>query len=381
MKVLLFANTPWYLYNFRLPLAHALREAGHEVLLVSPPGPHSLHLEADGFRWLEFPLSRRSLNPFNEMLALARLVWLYRRERPDLVHHFTIKCVVYGSLAAQAARRLGRPAVINAVTGLGYVFLHDGRRGRGLQALARGLYRLALRNTAVVFQNPDDQQAFLQSELVHAEQIALIRGSGVDLRRFGMTPEPAGTPVVALPARLLWDKGVGVFVEAARLLKAEGVQARFALLGDLDPDNPAGIPAAQLQAWQREAVIEWWGWQEDMPTQYALTHIVCLPSFREGVPKTLIEAAACGRAIVAADAPGCREVVRQGFNGLLVPPKDPAALAAALRDLIEGPELRRQMGANGRTLAETEFSVERVVAETLAVYDRAGLRMEPIKTL
>ncbi len=379
MKVLLFANTPWYLYNFRLPLAHALRDAGHEVLLVSPAGPHSLHLEAAGFRWLEFPLSRRGLNPFSEGLALARLIHLYRRERPDLAHHFTIKCVLYGSAAA---RLTGVRTTINAVTGLGYVFAQEGERGRGLQALAKGMYRLALRNTVVIFQNPDDQQAFLQSGLVREDQIALIRGSGVDLRRFGMTPEPAGIPVVALPARLLWDKGVGVFVDAARALKAEGVQARFALLGDLDPDNPAGIPAGQLQAWQLEGVIEWWGWQDDMPPQYALTHIVCLPSYyREGVPKTLIEAAACGRAIVTADAPGCREAVRPGYNGLLVPPKDAAALAAALRDLIDYPDLRRQMGANGRTLAEAEFSVERVTAETLAVYGRAGAHVEPIQTL
>ncbi len=378
MKVLLFANTPWYLYNFRLPLAQALADSGHEVLLVSPPGPHSLYLEAAGFRWLAFPLSRRSLNPFNELLTLLRLFRLYRRERPSLVHHFTIKCVLYGSLAARAA---GVRAVVNAVTGLGYVFSNNGGRARSLLAVAKGLYRLALHGTTVVFQNPDDRQAFLRAGLVRPAQTALIRGSGVDLRRFGLTPEPAGTPVVVLPARLLWDKGVGVFVAAARSLRDQGVRARFVLLGDLDPDNPSGIPPEQLQTWQREGMIEWWGWQEDMPTQYALSHIVCLPSFREGVPKTLIEAAACGRALVAADVPGCREAVRHRFNGLLVPQKDPLALAEALRELIDCPDLRREMGANGRILAESEFSVERVVAETLAVYDRAGLRVEPIKAL
>ncbi len=378
MKVLLFANTPWYLYNFRLPLAKALRAYGHEVLLVSPPGSYSSRLEAAGFCWKAFPLSRRSLNPFNELLTLGRLIQFYRRERPDLAHHFTIKCVLYGSLAARA---VGVRSIVNAVTGLGYAFANNDGRGRSLQALAQSLYRLSLRGTSVIFQNPDDRQVFLQQRLVRQEQAALIRGSGVDLGRFEMTPEPAGTPVVALPARLLWDKGVGVFVQAARALRAEGVQARFVLLGDLDPDNPSGIPAEQLQAWQQEGMIEWWGWQDDMPTQYALSHIVCLPSDREGVPKTLIEAAACGRAIVTTDAPGCREIVRHGFNGLLVPRQDPAALAAALRQLIEQPDLRRAMGANGRTLAASEFSVEQVVAETLAVYGRAGLSVETFEAL
>lgn len=378
MKVLLFANTPWYLYNFRLPLAEALREHGHQVLLVSPPGPHSLRLEEAGFRWEPFPLSRRGMNPLAELLTIVRLARLYRRERPDLLHHFTIKCVLYGSLAA----RLSATArTVNAVTGLGYVFLRQGRKARGLQALARGLYRLALKDTAVVFQNADDQAAFVADGLVRPGQSTIIRGSGVDLRRFPFTPEAEGEPLVILPARLLWDKGVGEFVEAARALAAGGVRARFALLGDLDPDNPAGISAGQLQAWQQEGVIEWWGWQDDMPAQYAKAHIVCLPSYREGLPRTLLEAAACGRAIVTTDVPGCREAVQHGHNGLLVEKEQAGALTAALRELIACPQTRRRMGANGRALAEAEFSVERIVAETLALYGEAGLRMESIQSI
>jgi glycosyltransferase involved in cell wall biosynthesis len=364
VKILLFANTDWYLFNFRLALAQALRTEGNEVTLVSPEGPYVRRLQDLGFRWLRFPLSRQGTNPVAELITIVRLGRLYGREKPDLVHHFTVKCVLYGSLVA---RLLGIKTV-NSVTGLGFVFLEGEGTHGWLAKLVTAFYRLVLKGTYVIFQNPDDQAHFLQNALVDSKRISLIRGSGVDLARFAPTAEPKGTPLVILPARLLRDKGVEEFVEAARLLRSGGAQVRFALVGDSDPENPSSISASQLNDWQQEGVIEWWGWRADMEQVYAQANIVCLPSYREGVPKTLLEASACGRPIVASDVPGCREVVRDGENGYLVPPHDPQAVAEALKLLIQDPPKRIRMGGRGREIAVSEFSSARVNSETLAVY-------------
>ena len=365
MKVLLFANTDWYLYNFRLPQVLALRERGDEVILVSPDGPYGPRMQDLGIRWLPFPLARRSLNPFAGFQTVIRLLKLYRREKPDLVHHFTVKCVLYGSLVCHA---LGIRSVVNSVTGLGYIFMEGGKARMWLRGFIKLSYRLLLQNTWVIFQNPDDRSAFLESHLVDPKRVALIRGSGVDIQRFFPRPEPSGIPLVVLPARMLWDKGVGEYVEAARMLKAKGLRARFALVGDSDIENPTSVPVSHLRAWENEGVIEWWGWNEKMQEVYAQAAIVCLPSYREGLPKTLIEAAACGRPIVTSDVPGCREVVRQGKNGLLVPARDAAALAKALLDLLQNPSLCSEMGRRGRIIAEKEFSMELVISQTIAVY-------------
>lgn len=367
MKILLFANTDWYLYNFRLPLAQALREKGHAVVLLSPPGEYGPRLVGAGLRWISFPLSRRGMNPFSELITLWRLTRLYSRERPDLAHHFTVKCVLYGSLAAKMA---GVKGIVNAITGLGYVFIGDEWPVRLLRRLVKGFYRRALHGTQVIFQNPDDQRLFSQNGLVNEKQVTIIPSSGVDTKKFSPSPEPVGTPLVILPARMLWAKGVAEFVYAARLLREDGIHARFALVGDTDPANPDAVPVNQLEKWQKEGIIEWWGWQEDMPAVYLKTHIVCLPSYREGTPKTLIEAAACERPIVTTDAPGCRQAVHHQQNGLLVPVRDSHALAEALKKLISDAALRKQMGKKGRELAVAEFSLERVIGQTIVVYEK-----------
>jgi glycosyltransferase involved in cell wall biosynthesis len=373
VKIILFANTEWYLYNFRLALAQALRGEGHEVVLVSPPGKYSQRLEEAGFRWISFPLSRRGTNPLEELATVWRLRNLYRVEKPDIVHHFTIKCVLYGSLAAHAAGiRIRR--IINAITGLGFVFIGRGWQAGGLRWLVKSLYRIALKNTQVVFQNEDDRALFFELGLVTKSQVCLIPGSGVDISRFvaepaSAAPPPAALPVlVVLPARMLWDKGVREFVEAAQILKGQGVSARFALVGDTDPNYPACVPEKKLNEWQSAGVVEWWGWQEDMPAVYRQADIVCLPSYREGLPRTLVEAAACGRALVAADVPGCRSIVRHGKNGLLVPVRDSKALAEALCTLILDAGLRQEMGRRGREIVVREYSMERVLGDTLFLY-------------
>lgn len=368
MKILYFANTDWYLYNFRLNLARAMRDRGHEVVLMSPPGEYVEQIESEGFRWVSLPISRKGTNPLVEFGRIRRIADVYQKEKPDLAHHFTVKCVTYGSLAAH---RAGVPHVVNAITGLGSVFVGNSLSTRVLRLIVSGLYRRAMDNTEVIFQNPDDMNLFLKLGLVHPEQSVLIRGSGIDIDRFTPMPEPEkNTPLVVLPARMLWNKGIGEFVEAAHILQEQGVRARFALVGVADSGNPAAVSLVQLGEWQKEGVVEWWGWQEDIKVVFAMAHIVCLPSYREGVPRVLAEAAACTRALVTTDVPGCREIVKDGENGLLVPARDAAALAEALKKLILNPGLRRQMGEKGREFVEKEFSNQQVVGGTLDVYDR-----------
>lgn len=365
-KILLASNTDWYLYNFRLSLARSLREQGFEVALVSPPGRFASRLEQAGFRWIEWKLGRKTLAPWKEMASLAGLVHLYRQERPDLVHHHTIKPVLYGSVAARMA---GIPAVVNSITGRGYVFMRDDRPARLLRWLLRPVYFAALspRNCGVIFENAADRQYFLDAGLVYAERTWLIQGVGVDPESFAPLPEPEGAPVILLAARMLWDKGVGILVEAARQLKSRAA-ARVVLVGEPDPGNPASIDTLTLQRWVEEGVIEWWGWQEDMHTAYARCHIVTLPSSGEGVPTVLLEGAASGRPLVATDVPGCRDVVQNGLNGFLVPPNDPTALAEALYRLIVSPDLRTQLGAAGRRIVLERFTTRRVNAATLEIY-------------
>ncbi|HET8667781.1 MAG TPA: glycosyltransferase, partial [Terriglobales bacterium] len=270
MKVLLFANTDWYLFNFRRSLAHSLRDAGYEVVLLSPPGEYGPRLQEMGFRWIPAPLDRRSLNPLRE---LAFVLWLRRllvAEKVDLVHGFTIKCAVYGSIAGRLAGVSGR---VNAVAGMGYVFTSDAPKARLLRPVVRSLMRYSLdgRNARLILQNPDDVALFERARIVDRQHIRLIPGSGVDCRRF--LPRPAGGEVAAgqglfrvvLPARLLWDKGVAEYVEAARRLLAQGRSIEFLLAGSPDPGNPAAVPEEQVRTWVAEGTVTWLGHVADMP--------------------------------------------------------------------------------------------------------------------
>ncbi|OGO10142.1 MAG: hypothetical protein A2Y93_07135, partial [Chloroflexi bacterium RBG_13_68_17] len=266
-KVLLLANTGWYLHNYRQPLARAIREAGMTAVLASPPDRYAAGLEEAGFAWRRLDLSRRGMNPLTELASIAACTQLYRRERPDLVHHFTVKPVIYGTWAARLA---GVPAVVNSITGLGYTFMTREARGRLLRPVVRTLYRSALRSRRcwTVFQNPDDQKRFLELDIANPERTVLIAGSGIDLNRFRPLPEPEGPPVVVLAARMLWDKGIGELVEASRRVREGGTAVRVQLVGAPDPGNPASIPEAQLRAWQRAGLAEWLGHRDDMPAIY-----------------------------------------------------------------------------------------------------------------
>ena len=368
LRILLFANTDWYLYNFRLALASALRERGHEVILLSPPGRFHERLTAAGFQWISFPLSRQGVNPFHEVMTLWRLVRVYRRVRPDIVHHFTIKPVIYGSLAAQSLRI---PSIINSMTGLGHLFIDSGFATRILRRIVSWLYRLCLLDTQVIFENPEDRDIFLRSNLIKSEQSHLILGTGVDVNKFQPTRKTNGVPLVLFSGRLLATKGLIEYIDAVTILKQKGVKARFAIAGTVDPGNPASIPYDRLDSWKAGDLAEWWGWQDDMPATLARIDIFCLPSYREGMPNALLEACASGLPIVTTDVPGCRDVVQHGINGLLVPPGNAYALAEALEVLLTDPARRCTMGEAGRQLALDRFSLANNISQNIEVYNQA----------
>jgi len=366
-RLLYFVTEDWYFCSHRLGLARAAKHAGFDVTVVTRVQQHGDKIAAEGFRLIPINLLRRGRNPWREFKTILELVRIYRAERPDILHHVALKPVLYGSLAALLARVR---AVVNALAGLGYVFTSSHWKARTLRPFILFAYRLLLNraNTRVIVQNPDDLHLLTKGGVLNQARAVLIRGSGVDLRVFYPVPEPSGIPVIIFASRMLRDKGVGEFVEAARFLRDSGVNCRFVLVGDGDAENPASVPAAELAEWQHSGIVEWWGRRDDMHNVLSQAHVVCLPSYREGLPKVLIEAAACGRSIVTTDVPGCREIVRHGENGLLVPVGDAMALSEALRKLIEDAPLRQKMGKRGREIAEADFSVAKIAQETLAVY-------------
>lgn len=368
--LLFVVNDTRFFVSHRLPLALGARARGHEVHLAAYPDGQLDLLARHGIRFHPLPFDRTGLNVAAELRLVLGLGRLLRRLQPDLVHCVTLKPVLYGGLLS---RLLGIEAHVAAVCGLGQALEAERVALRLVGGAVRRALKLALghSNGRVIFQNPDDRAELVEAGLVRAERAVLIRGAGVDPTRYRAVPEPEATrPTVLLPARLLWAKGVAEFVEAARALRSAGFRARFVLAGTAPGHNRASVPEATLRAWHEEGVIEWLGHCADMPALLASSSVVCLPSwYREGVPRSLIEAAACARPIVTTDMPGCREICRDGENGLLVAPRDVAALAAALARLLALRSLREEMGRRGRVLVEREFALDQVVAATLAVYD------------
>lgn len=363
-RVLIVVNVEWFFLSHRLPIALGLKHAGCDVeVAASVEQDRGRDIEAHGFPFTRLELTRGSTNPLLELATLWRLYRLYREKRPDIVHHVAVKPVLYGSLAARFARV---PAVVNAVPGLGYLFSGHGLKRR----LATLAYRVCCSSSRnhFIFQNPEDRDSLIAAGVATLDQTVLIRGSGVDIEKFRPSPEPAGPPVVLLPSRMLWDKGVAELIEAARLLRTRGRGYRIVMAGGPDPQNPRTVKPEELRAWENEGLIEWWDHQHDMASVFQRSTFVVLPSYREGVPKALLEACASGRAIVTTDVPGCREVVRHGENGLLVPARDSRALAGAIEELASNPARRQQMGQAGRARAEAEFSEACVVEATLDLY-------------
>jgi glycosyltransferase involved in cell wall biosynthesis len=364
-RVLFVVNADWFFLSHRLPLALAARDAGAEVIVAAADTGRAAEIESAGIRFLPLQLSRKGIGPLSEARTVAAIYRLYRAVRPDLVHHVTIKPVLYGSIAARVA---GVGRVVNALSGLGYVFSGSSRNPL-LRRAVEAAYRFALRHpgSRTIFQNLDDRRLFVSRGLVDPERTVLIRGSGVNCSRFSPLPEPA-QPLVMLPARMLRDKGVEHFVEAARAVREAYPDARFVLVGPADRGNPTGVPEATLRGWAEEGVAEWWGEMSGMENVLPKASVVVLPSRREGLPKVLLEAAACGRPIVTTDVPGCREVVVHGENGFLVPWAASAELARSIVTLLASSETRERFGAAGRTMVEREFAEEIVVSQTMSLY-------------
>lgn len=379
MRIVFFANTDWYLYNFRLALARELAARGAEVVMVSPAGAYGERLEQAGFTWIPLRMNRRGLNPLEEVGVIREVYGIYRRVRPDLVHHFTIKPVVYGAIAARLA---GVRAVVNAIAGLGYVFSSDAPRAAILRPFVRRFLRSALngKSTRVVVQNSDDRAELLAHNLVTDAAIRLIRGSGVNTDLYA--PRPARSahdpPRVLLATRLLRDKGVAEFVAAADIVRRSGGSALFLMAGAPDPGNPSAVSGEEIEEWHRRGSVVALGHVEDMRELLGSVDIVVLPSYREGVPRILIEAASAGLPLVATDVPGCREIVEHGVNGLLVPPRNAGELAAAISKLLASPDLRGQMGSRGRDKVIAEFDERIVIRRTIDVYEELSQHASPL---
>jgi glycosyltransferase involved in cell wall biosynthesis len=367
LRALFVVNTDRFFLSHRLPLALALQKSGFEVTVAAAATGEADTIRGYGLDFAAIPLSRYGMNPLRELWTAMTLARLCRRLRPDLVHLVTMKPIVYGAISVYS---YCRPAIVNAITGLGSTF-GEGRRASIRRAILLPLLRAALATprSKTILQNPDDVERLVREDVVSCDKVVLIRGSGVDCSRFRPTDRGEGDPLVVLASRMLWDKGVADFVDAARLVRSRNPRARFVLMGRIDLECPAGIPRAQLEEWADEGAVEWWGYKDDMFAVLPSATVVVLPTvYPEGVPKILLEAAACGCPIVATDVPGCREIVRHDVNGLLVTPHDVGALAGAIQAVIDSPQLQKRYGEAGRSIAVSEFSVEYVVEQTMAIY-------------
>lgn len=368
MKILFLGADDCYFLSHRLALLRAVRAGGNSVVIVTRGGHCRDRLEAEGFRVIPWTVSRGSLNPLREIRSFFQILTICRRERPELVHHFALKPVLYGGMVA---RLLGGMKVVSSITGLGYALMSESRRMRLLRGPLTRILRFVLQDDQgrCLFHNPTDRDMLIRMDVVRPELTRVIRGSGVDLERFVPAPVPSGMPVIMLASRMLWEKGVGEFASAAEVCLRQGLRAKFVLVGEPDPDRiSASVPVTQIRSWVQAGLVEWWGKQTDMAATLSQASVVCLPSYWEGLPKVLIEAAACGRALVASDIPGCREIAREGVNALLVPVGDAQALAHAISRLVKDPALRGRMGEESRKIAVEAFSDVQVANEIVSVY-------------
>ena len=372
-RIMFLVTEDWYLASHRLPLALALKERGADVLIMSRVS--SDQLASLGLNIIKWKVRRGGIAPWGEVLPSIQVLQEVRRFRPHILHTIALKPVMVGGIVS---RLCGDIPAVHAVAGLGHVYTS---RSPVLRAVRETLvlgFRYAFRNpnSVVIFQNEEDISTLVGKGIAHKDRIALIRGAGVDMQEFTPTEEPSGPPVIVMASRLLWEKGVREFVEAASIVKGKGIESRWILVGASDPQSHNAIPTAQIQAWHDSGVIEWWGPRRDMASILAGCNLFVLPSFyREGLPKVLLEAAASGRAIVTTDMPGCRDTVEDGKTGIIVPPKDAKAVADAVITLLQDPERRRQMGLAGRELCRKKFAVELVIEATLRVYERLGVHL------
>ena len=367
-RLLFIVNEPEFFLSHRLPLALAAKQEGYIVHIASKSGEGVKEITDHGLIHHEILLSRSGSNPFFELISLFKIWSLLISLKPEIVHLVTIKPVLYGGIAA---RFTPVKKVVAAVSGLGTLFLAQGFMAKVKYYIGALLYRLALSTskTTVILQNPDDKEMLIKLGAMKTEQAILIRGSGVDLSSYPFTPEITIKKVtITFAARLLFDKGLAEYIDAIKILNSRGVDANYQLVGDLDAGNLTSASATDLEEWQKIPNLNVLGYKKDIAGVFESTNLVVLPSYREGLPKVLIEAAACGRAVVTTDVAGCRDAITPDITGLLVSVKDSIELADAIQKLIENPKQRIAMGQAGRALAEEAFTIEKVISQHLSIY-------------
>ena len=367
-KLLFFVSEDHYFWSHRRIIAQTAYNKGWEIILVTQVNQYKEMILKAGFKLIPIKLSRSGMNPIKELKCLVRLYQIYRTEKPDIVHHVAMKPVLYGSFVSKLTRI---KCVVNALAGLGYLFTSDKYTIRMFKFFINLAFRWLLNqnNSALIIQNEDDI-SLLSKNVVDKKRIFLIRGSGIDLQQFCVKPEPiTDKPVICCATRMLKHKGIVELINAAKLLNKRGIKFILQLIGAPDFLNPSTITNDMLQEWNKEVFIEYLGFQNNIASFLQKSHVVALPSYREGLPKTLLEALACGKPIVTTDVPGCRDVVENGVNGFLVPPKDSVKLADALQLLIQDKDLREKMGKASRELA-MDFRLEKIVDQTIQLYQR-----------
>ena len=369
-RLIYIVSEDWVFVSHRLTLAKQAIKDGYDVAAITNISNHEDVLLSAGLKVFNINFRRSFKRPFSDVHSIYQLIKLFRLLKPEVIHNIGLKISLISSIAAFIARV---PVAINAYTGLGYVFSSNDMLARVIRLLLNSplKYLNHRASTWVVFQNEDDEALFENSNLINKERTLLIKGSGVDVNEFPFSDELPGQLKVMLASRLLWDKGVGEFIEASRQLKIIYPEVTFVLVGDVDEQNPLSLTKEIIDSWVNEGFIEWWGHKQNMPEVLKLAHIVALPSYREGLPKVLLEAASIGRALVATDAPGCREIVRDGVNGFLVQAKESKCLAEAIEKLILNKELRTQMGLKSREIIETELSSEIINKQFIELYNSA----------
>jgi len=368
-SILFLVTEDWYFCLHRLPIARAARDAGFRVLVATQVQEHREVIEKEGFQLIPMRWTRSSLNPLHALSEVRQISAIYRKFQPDIAHHVALKPSLYGTVAGAIT---GVSPVVNNLAGLGQAFSSEGMMAAVIRTGLMGAFRVLFSRagTCTIVENSDDRDFLTSVVGIEDRAVALVRGVGVDVGRFIPVPEIQNSiPKVTMVSRMLWPKGVGELVDAVRILRKRGQPVNVQLVGIPDPSSRVSVPERQLLEWQAEGVVEWLGYREDVADIWRHSNIAILPSYyREGIPRSLLEAAACGRVIVTTDMPGCREIVRHGRNGLLISPRSPAAIADAIALLAGDPELRQRMGQVGREMVEREFAEEHVVAQTLDVY-------------
>ena len=373
-KIIINLTEDWFFVSHFLGRALEAKKAGYEVYISCNEEHSRKYIEENGIKFFPLPLDRRGINPIYEFYVLLKYLYIFNKVKPDIVHNVGPKPIIYGSIVSKLVKI---KSVINAPIGMGFVFTSSSIKAKLLKKILLFLFRFTLnkhhgkhKKNRVIFENSDDMNFFINSKIVKFSEAILIRGAGVEIDDQLIKKKKANEiPTISLVARMLKDKGIYEFVEAAKILHDKKIKSRFLLIGDIDTKNPTSLKQSTLEEWNDKKIIEWLGWVKDVKSILLETDILCLPSYREGLPKSLLEGAAIGLPLVTTDTVGCREVVLEGINGYLVPIKEPKELSLAIQKLIEDKELRLRMGKESLRIAKSEFSSEIINSQTLSIYN------------